>query len=78
MKNPSFAKLEDLPDVCTPQMAASYLGVSRQYIYELCQLTPALGGLPSYQIGKNRRIEKEDLLKWKEARRQEGADRFAQ
>lgn len=77
MRGSFSGRAEDLPDVCTPQIAASYLGASRQFIYELCQLSPELGGLPSYLIGRNRRIDKEDLLRWKEARRQEGAARFA-
>lgn len=57
---------QDLPDICTPQICADFLGISRGRIYEYCQLAPEANGLPSYQIGGSRKIDKKDLLEWKE------------
>lgn len=62
--------LADLPDVLTPQHVADYLGISRRRVYEFCLLNPADGGLPSYTIGKSRKIDKADLTLWKEAQKQ--------
>lgn len=59
--------LADLPDILTPQHVADYLGISRRRVYEFCLLNPAVGGLPSYTIGKSRKIDKADLMLWKEA-----------
>lgn len=66
---------EELPDVCTPQIAADFLGISRGRIYEYCQQSPDANGIPSYTIGGSRKIDKEDLLRWKEAQRQQGLAR---
>lgn len=60
---------DDLPDVCTPQIAADYLGISRGRIYEYCQLSPEANGIPSYTVGGSRKIDREDLLNWKEAQK---------
>jgi hypothetical protein len=68
---------EELPDVCTPQICADFLGVSRNRIYEYCQLSPEVNGIPSYTIGGSRKIDKADLLLWKEAQRKSGLQRFA-
>lgn len=57
---------DDLPDVCTPQICADFLGISRSRIYEYCLLAPEANGIPSYTIGASRKIDKVDLLKWKE------------
>jgi excisionase family DNA binding protein len=69
---------DDLPDVCTPQVAADYLGISRGRVYEYCLLAPSANGIPSYQIGGSRKIDKTDLLKWKESQKQLSLSRFAQ
>lgn len=69
-------KAEELPDVCTPQICADYLGISRGRVYELCSISPEVNGIPSYHIGGSRKIDKEDLLRWIEAQKQKGAERF--
>lgn len=61
--------LVDLPDILTPQHVADYLGISRHRVYEFCLLHPADGGIPSYTIGKSRKIDKADLMLWKEAQK---------
>ncbi|MFD3268531.1 helix-turn-helix domain-containing protein [Paenibacillus dendritiformis] len=60
-------RIEDLPDILTPQQVADYLGISRKKVYELCQVNPDLGGLISFSIGKSRKIEKSTLLIWLES-----------
>ncbi|WP_010278905.1 helix-turn-helix domain-containing protein [Paenibacillus senegalensis] len=66
----------DLPDVCTPQIAADFLGISRSRIYEYCQLSPEANGIPSYTIGGSRKIDKQDLLQWKEAQKKAAQTKF--
>ncbi|BFH14544.1 hypothetical protein J6TS7_44490 [Paenibacillus dendritiformis] len=60
-------RIEDLPDILTPQQVADYLGISRKKVYELCQIKPDYGGLKSFLIGKSRKIEKMTLLLWLES-----------
>lgn len=64
-------RLEDLKDVLTPQDIATYLGISRRRVYEYCQLAPECGGIKSYNIGASRKIDKADLLEWKDARKRD-------
>lgn len=44
------------PEVFTPEEAAVYLGVKRSFLYELM----ADGRLPSFKIGRLRRIRRDD------------------
>lgn len=71
-----ITRAEELPDVCTPQIAADYLGLSRDTVYTLCQLAPCANGIPSYTIGSSRKIDRPDLIQWKEKQRQLSMDRF--
>ncbi|WP_248548976.1 helix-turn-helix domain-containing protein [Paenibacillus odorifer] len=75
-KRQKILLVEDLPDVCSPQICADFLGVSRNRIYELCQLSPEVNGIPSYTIGGSRKIDKSDLLLWKEAQRRFALQKF--
>lgn len=52
----------DLPEICTPEQVADYLGVSRNTIYRWC----AEGDIPSIKVRKVRRIKKSSLMKWLE------------
>ncbi|QJD87588.1 helix-turn-helix domain-containing protein [Cohnella herbarum] len=70
-------RAEHLPDVCSPQVAADYLQISRTRVYEYCGIAPEAGGIPSYTIGGSRKIDKADLLRWKEAQKARAAERFA-
>lgn len=54
----------DLPEICTPEQVADYLGVSRNTIYRWC----AEGDIPSIKVRKVRRIKKSSLMKWLEDR----------
>jgi hypothetical protein len=62
--NDLHTSLEDLPDTLTAKMIAKHLQVSQRHAYNLMQLSPAVGGIPSFQIGKSRRVSKENYLRW--------------
>lgn len=66
-KMEKIRKLEDLPDVLTPQHVADYMGISRRRVYEYCQIPKEAGGLNSYTIGGSRKIDKADLIEWKDS-----------
>lgn len=63
-----IVRLEELPDILTPQQAADYLGIARRRVYELCQLNPTKGGMPSFTVGASRKIKKSNLIDWIETR----------
>lgn len=53
-------RTSELPEICTPEQVADYLGVSRNTIYRWC----AERDIPSIKVRKVRRIQKCTLLKW--------------
>ncbi|HUX46632.1 MAG TPA: helix-turn-helix domain-containing protein [Desulfosporosinus sp.] len=61
---------DELPEILTAQHISSFLGISRR-VYELFQLNPNFGGIPNFDIGASKRVEKQDFFKWIEARKQE-------
>lgn len=63
--------IETLPDILTAQHISDYLGICRRRIYELFQLKPAEGGIPNFDIGFSKRVEKEDFINWIKTRKQE-------
>lgn len=66
----------NLPDVLTAGQIADYLSVSRQAVYELLQINPEYGGIPNFAIGKSKRVEKRDFIKWIESQKSERTKRF--
>lgn len=66
--------INELPEVLTAQHISDYLGVSRGKIYTLFQINPASGGIPNFDIGTSKRVEKKDFLAWIEARKGEKTD----
>ena len=65
--------MNDLPYILTPQDIADFLHISRKRVYELLDLSPEYGGIPSFRVGpRGRRVEKPDFIQWlakrKEAR----------
>lgn len=56
--------MDELPEILTAQHISDYLGISRGKIYELFQINPASGGIPSFAIGTSKRVEKKDFIKW--------------
>lgn len=69
--------INELPEILTAQHISDYLGISRGKIYVLFQTKPTAGGIPNFDIGASRRVEKKDFLAWIEARKSEKARVFA-
>jgi hypothetical protein len=67
--------METLPEILTAQHISDYLCISRRRVYELFQLKPSAGGIPNFDIGASKRVEKQDFIKWIEARKQEKAQK---
>ena len=67
--------IDELPEVITAQHISDYLGISRGKIYTLFQIKPASGGIPNFDIGNSKKVEKKDFLAWIEARKREKAER---
>ncbi len=57
---------DQLPDVLTAQDIADIFVLSRKRVYELMQIHPDHGGIPNYLVGSSKRVDKPDLLCWKE------------
>lgn len=53
-------EISSLPEICTPEQIAKYLGVARSTVYAWC----ASGDIPSIKIRKVRRIQKSTLQEW--------------
>ena len=64
---------DELPEILTAQHIADYLGISRRRVYELFQLKPDFGGIPNFDIGNSKRVEKKDFFEWIYARKQQKA-----
>jgi hypothetical protein len=73
MKTKQNISIDELPQVLTAQNIAGYLGISRRRVYELFQTKPKAGGIPNFDIGASKRVEKKDFIKWIEARKNEKA-----
>ncbi len=69
--------LESMPEILTAQHISDYLGISRRRVYELFQLKPASGGIPNFDIGFSKRVDKQDFIDWITARKQEKAQKVA-
>jgi len=65
--------LDHLPEILTALNIANYLSISRRRVYELFQLKPEAGGIPNFEIGLSKRVEKGDFLKWIADRKREKA-----
>ncbi|OME07903.1 MULTISPECIES: helix-turn-helix domain-containing protein [Paenibacillus] len=53
-------ELTNLPEICTPEQIAEYLGVTRNTVYRWCKE----GDIPSIKVRKVRRIQKSTLIHW--------------
>lgn len=69
--------MDELPVILTAQHIAIFLGISRRRVYELFQMTPKAGGIPNFEIGLSKRVEKRDFLQWIEGRKNEKALRVS-
>jgi hypothetical protein len=73
VKEKQVVTLDSLPDVLTAKHIADFLTISRRRVYELFQLKPQAGGIPNFEIGLSKRVDKRDFLNWIETRKQEKA-----
>ncbi|MEB1808958.1 MAG: helix-turn-helix domain-containing protein [Bacillaceae bacterium] len=55
---------DSLPDTLTANHISHFLGISRRRVYELFQTHIDQGGIPNYEIGISKRVDKEDLKLW--------------
>lgn len=69
--------MDKLPEILTAKLIATYLGISRRRVYELFQIVPKHGGIPNFDIGASKRVEKKDFVKWIEVRKGEKAERVS-
>jgi hypothetical protein len=63
--------IESLPEILTAKHISDYLGISRRRVYELFQIKPQYGGIPNFDIGYSKRVDKRDFLLWIENRKRE-------
>lgn len=59
-----YIKWESLPDTLTALHISQYLGISRRRVYELFQISADHGGIPNFEIGASKRVDKSDLKNW--------------
>ncbi|MCT2346580.1 helix-turn-helix domain-containing protein [Niallia taxi] len=59
-----FTTWNSLPDTLTATHIAQFLGISRKTVYELFKLDVEHGGIPNFDIGTSKRVEKSDLEMW--------------
>ena len=59
----------ELPEILTAKHIAEYLDISRRRVYELFQITPTAGGIPNFEIGLSKRVDRDDFLRWIEERK---------
>lgn len=59
-----FVTWESLPDTLTALHIAHYLGISRRRVYELFQIHVGHGGIPNFEIGASKRVDKTDFKQW--------------
>jgi excisionase family DNA binding protein len=55
---------ESLPDILTAQQISEFLGISRKTVYQLLKVHVERGGIPNYEIGNSKRVEKADFKQW--------------
>lgn len=55
---------ESLTDTLTAQQISEFLGISRKTVYELLKVPVEQGGIPHYEIGHSKRVEKADFKQW--------------
>lgn len=56
--------LDEFPDILTAKHIADHLHVSKLRVYELLQLSPAVGGIKIFSFGRSVRARKEDYALW--------------
>jgi len=70
------SELDQLPEILTAKHIAEYLKISRRRVYELFQLNPEYGGIPNFEIGASKRVEKDDFIKWISEQKSRKANKY--
>ncbi|MCM2591446.1 helix-turn-helix domain-containing protein [Rossellomorea marisflavi] len=68
--NNKYTTWSSLPDTLTAAHISEFLGISRKTVYELFKLSTEHGGIPNFEIGASKRVEKSDLEAWIQAQKQ--------
>ncbi|MDN4526396.1 helix-turn-helix domain-containing protein [Fictibacillus fluitans] len=63
-KTKQYLTWGSLPDALTAAHIAEFLCISRKTVYELFKLDVEHGGIPNFEIGASKRVEKADLEIW--------------
>lgn len=71
-----YTTWESLPDTLTAMHISEFLGVSRRRIYELFQINVDSGGIPNFEIGLSKRVDKADLKQWINRKKEEKRKHF--
>ena len=53
-----------MPPILTAKHIAEYLCISRRRVYELFQVKPTAGGIPNFEIGNSKRVDRSDFFDW--------------
>lgn len=64
MEKLKFTTWDLLPDTLTAQHIADFLQISRRRVYKLFQLHKEQGGIPNFEIGTSKRVDKSDFKNW--------------
>lgn len=59
--------LDSMPEILTAQSIADYLHISRRRVYELFKIHPSEGGIPNFDLGDSKRVDKYDFIAWLES-----------
>jgi hypothetical protein len=68
--------LDGLPEILTASHISEYLKISRRRVYELLKMSPDHGGIPNFDIGHSKRVEKSDFIQWIHSKKQEKKAQF--
>lgn len=71
MSEKKYSTWESLPDALTAAHISQFLGISRRRVYELFQISVKYGGIPNFEIGASKRVDKSDFKVWIEQRKEE-------
>lgn len=63
-KTKNYTTWETLPDTLTALHISQFLGISRRRVYELFQINVENGGIPNFEIGASKRVDKSDFKTW--------------
>lgn len=70
-ENNKYYSWGSLPDTLTALEISQYLKISRRRVYELFQIHVDKGGIPNYEIGASKRVDKEDFRIWIDSKKKD-------